>query len=663
MLAFVLAKQMSQIGYPGVDYLVWVQDVPDGVGAEDVTHAVARVAATSGADIAKDVVDPRSPVEIRHLYVAATHDSVRSWLDARRYPDFSHDVTTLVHPLDDLPEGAVRGYYNVYGSAAAAASLAAELRALGVGVVEANYPQLLWLALDESVRSAITIGLIALAVLSGFAVLAQAKRYGVQRMHGRGFSGILLDDAAATLRFLAPLAAATVIAVVGTLYFYNGWRQILDYLQLMALLWGVGLAVIVAAHLIALVLVFRVPIVRALKGEFSSGPSLVIAYLARIAAILVTLAIVFATIDAGGAVLERNRAQDTLRRVSGSVYLMIDGSLTQGRAELDERLGEMIQSADARGDVVLCAPQEIVVSTAGGELRTEKLLIVNQAYLTRFPLSDEAGRTIAADGQKPTIAVPTRLSRDGDAMLDAVDDWTTMISRGSTTYDDVVSISLAPNQFAVTLGDLADPGSSVDVADPLMLVLPTSATLLSNDMWSAYATTGGVYFVNSALAARSISSGSLDDYVLALNPVGQNAALQLRELTETQSLNVISLLIAGGVVIMSGLAVGLIYCRRYQQAIFVKHTHGWTLLMTHKWIAAVEAALLVAACVWWVAKIADDFAVSRSLGPRNGPPRVLELGGAEPLIAAAVIGISLIVMLVTVAAFSRRTIRTQASNA
>src|SRR5690606_19208440 len=56
-LAFVLAKQMSQIGYAGVDYLVWVQDVPANVRVEDVTAAVARASSGSGADIAKDVVD------------------------------------------------------------------------------------------------------------------------------------------------------------------------------------------------------------------------------------------------------------------------------------------------------------------------------------------------------------------------------------------------------------------------------------------------------------------------------------------------------------------------------------------------------------------------------------------------------------------------------
>jgi hypothetical protein len=305
-LAFVLAKQMSQIGYAGVDYLVWVQDVPAAVRVEDVTAAVARASSGSGADIAKDVVDPRSPVDIRHLYLQPTHATPRGWLEAQRYPDFSRDVTTLVHPLEELPAGAVRGYYNVYGPASAAESLATELRELGVGVVEASYPSLLWL---------------------------------------------------------------------------------------------------------------------------------------------------------------------------------IEGAI----------------------------PSEIAVAT-----------------------------------------------------------------------------SLAANQYAMTLGDLADPGSSVDVVNPLVLVLPTQGRVLTDDMWSAYATTAGVYFIDSSLAEQATSDAELGDYVLALNPVGQNAAVQLRELTEAQSLNVVSLLVAGGVVMMSGLAVGLIYCRRFQQAIFSKHTLGWTFLMTHKWIVAIE---------------------------------------------------------------------------
>jgi hypothetical protein len=662
-LAFVLAKQMSQIGYAGVDYLVWVQDVPANVRVEDVTAAVARASSGSGADIAKDVVDPRSPVDVRHLYLQPTHATPSGWLDAQRYPDFSRDVTTLVHPLEELPADAVRGYYNVYGPASAAESLSTELRELGVGVVEASYPSLLWLTLDESVRSGMLIGLIALAVLSGFAVLAQAKRYGIQRMHGQGFGGILVGDTAAMLRFLTPCAAAVVVAAIGMLYFYNGWNQLFEYLQLLVLLVGAGLTIIAIAHVTALSLVFRVPAIRALKGEFASATSIVIAYLARVAALLVTLAIAFATIDVSAAFAQRSRAEDALSQVKGSVYLMIDGSLTKGRAELDGRLGGMIQSADLRGDVVVCATQEIVVSTTGGELRTEKLVIVNQAYLSRFPLNDENGRSISADEQKPVIAVPPRLSGDEPAMRAAVNNWTTMISGGSSPSEIAIATSLAANQYAMTLGDLADPGSSVDVVNPLVLVLPTQARVLTNDMWSAYATTAGVYFIDSSLAEQAISDADLCDYVLALNPVGQNAAVQLRELTEAQSLNVVSLLVAGGVVMMSGLAVGLIYCRRFQQAIFAKHTLGWTFLMTHKWIVAIEAALLVAVSVWWVARIADDLAVSRSLGPRDGPPRVLELGGFEPVIAAAVIGASLIVMLVTIAGIAQRTIRTRATGA
>lgn len=128
----------------------------------------------------------------------------------------------------------------------------------------------------------VVLGLLLMMGILGFWLsLEQARAYAVQRMFGRPVSAIVARDFRRTGRALLLTAGVVTGSWLVVLAFYNRWA-FLDLFAVVALACvGLLVAASTAGRMVGAVLVSRVRLVRALKGELLTWQALTIAYLAR----------------------------------------------------------------------------------------------------------------------------------------------------------------------------------------------------------------------------------------------------------------------------------------------------------------------------------------------------------------------------------------------
>ncbi|MBD0740328.1 hypothetical protein [Streptomyces sp. CBMA29] len=610
VLAFLFVRGLDEDGVLGNSAMVDVLDSDGSTSAPQVVQAVESFAARHGVGVAREVPDLKNPDTVRHLYLAPGGTGTRTakWLD-HGYPAFSENFTTRVHPLADIGPLDPRGTYYVFGSAGAADALRLEFTHLGM-TVDVSHPLSVRGLIDryknDSLFRSFYVVALAALTMTGASVLLNARAYGVLRMQGMSFTGILLRD----LRRLAvfwPLSAAVVVAAVLTfLGLYNGLAWLGLFAAVAAVLAVLLAAVVLAAHAAALALTFKVGVLPALKGELPSRAASLSVYLVRIPALLLALSIATNATLASRDVLTREDNRDAYHAVGDAVSIRLSGAFAMHMDQLDQHVGPWLRSADARGEVIVAGRRDLQMSAPGEHLPSGEILVVNDTYLARQPMVDPAGRryasqagsATAADSRAVRLLIPDTLASDTPAITKAAEaiidpDLTGHVPmKVSATRGGQRVFGYNTGAYSYRSGHDAAEDRSM-VRDPVVIVVPNGSRFLTDDAYTAIATQAGVVFPDPADVTAGIRAEHLQDYVNSMSPVGEKTALDLRKALTELRVQIFNLVIAAMVLLIAAVGVCLIYARKNAQSVFAQHVSGWRYVASHRFLLAVEAAIAV----------------------------------------------------------------------
>ncbi|MFD3762292.1 hypothetical protein [Streptomyces sp. NPDC058622] len=658
----------------------------DSTSGEQVAQAVASFAANGGVTVAREVPDLRDPDRRRHLYLApgASGADAASWLD-EGYSAFGRDYHTDVHPIAEIGQRDPRGMYYVFGAPEDADALLAEFAGLGLSGSVAHplsFAALSAFYSGTALYWSVLVVALAAATMTGASVLLNAKAYGVLRLQGKSFGEILLRDLRQLTAFWAVAAAGVAAAVLVFLGFYNGLAWLGFFASLAAGVAALLVLLMLAAHAAALALTFKTEVLRALKGELPARVASVCAYLVRVPALLLALSIASSVVLAGQDVVSRQDSREAYAKVGGATAIRLNGSLGSETPQMEGSVGQWLRRSDAQGKIILAGRRDLQGIAPRERLPQGELLIVNETFLAKQLILDSKGRRYspaaqdgnrAADARTVRLIVPESLTAHTSAIARQIPGLLSPTNPKLIRQDQVATLQSKSGQsvFGYNTGNqtfsaVRNPKQDRSlVRDPVLVVVPNGSMFLTDNAYTAFATQGGVIFPDPDDVVDGIAANKLQTYVTAVRPVGQDAALQLRNAVGDFRLHLFNLVVGVAVLLITGVGVCIVYSRKNAQAIFVKHISGWRFAATHRSVLAIEGLLAVLLAAWvpfhaWQQN--QDLAEFAALGiPAPRPPvqvTALDLG-----LTAALVAIEVTAVLIALAVFHRRIVKEGATEA
>jgi hypothetical protein len=681
MMAFLFVRGLDEELVLGNSAQIWVFDFNDSVSGAQVARAIASFSVDHGVTVARELPDVRDPDRLRHLYLTSgdPQSDAASWLD-EGYPGFSRHVDTDVHPIVEIGQRDPRGYYYVFGSPKAADALVAEFADLGLRASvqrPLSGSELALLFSGGDLFWSFWVVVLAAVTMTGASVLLSAKAYGVLRLQGKAFMDLLVRDLRQLAVFWSVAASAVAAVVLVFLGIYNGLAWLGMFASVAAGLAGLLVLLVLAAHVAALALTFRVEVLRALKGELPARVAFVCTYLVRIPALLLALGVAMDVALAGQNVLARQDSQDTYAKVGDAVTIRLNGSLVGEEEQVITQVGPWLRRADAAGEIIVAGRRDLQSVSSDAHLPQGEMLIVNEIFLAEQQVLDPMGRRYspaaqdgrASEAHSVRLLVPESLTRHASDISEAIPGILGRLDPDLSRHLKVEILRAKSGQrlFGYGSGNLtpnAAYGPDDDrslVRDPVLVVVPNGSKILTNDTYTAFASQEGIVFPDpdDALNAIAADKNELQNYVTAVRPVGQNAALKLRDAVNDFRLRFFNLIAAVAVLLITGVGVCIIHSRKHAQAVFAQHISGWRFTATHRFILAVEG-LLAAFLAWWVPiqvwqqnQDLKEFA-SRGI-PAPFPPvqiTTLDIG-----VIAGLVAIEVSAVLLALGAFHRRIVK------
>ncbi|MEU3253315.1 hypothetical protein [Streptomyces sp. NPDC006997] len=201
--------------------------------------------------------------------------------------------------------------------------------------------------------------------------------------------------------------------------------------------------------------------------------------------------------------------------------------------------------------------------------------------------------------------------------------------------------------------------------DPVVVVYPDGAPYLSERGYIAYASQQSLVFKDPDDVTAGIEEHHLETYVTGMSPVGQNAALRLRDLVADFRLQLFNLGVAVLVLLITGVGACVVHSRKNAQAVFARHLSGWRFTAVHRPLLAVEGvlAVLLAAWVpfqvWWRNR---ELAEYRANGVKP-PAEPVQITGLGLTADTALVVVEVAAVLVALAVFHRRIVKEGAAEA
>lgn len=676
LVAFLVAKTLDEADPLGMPSGVWVTEASPGATSADLLDAVSRFSASQGVDVARVDVDLHDPVAGRVVHVSPGGDDTAGaqWL-RDGYPGFSRDVGTTVQPWGAQLDRDPRAAYLVGGDLATADRLLDTLDAVGFGgrtLATGTFREMLRFGLlaNSSLVALLMITALAVVVLVAASVLANAKTYGVRRLHGRSFGSQLVQDARTLARGVLGVWVVVAGAGLVALRLYNGWGGLSVWATWVGVLVAVGLVVLVGTHVAALAWTYRTPIVAALKGDVETGPAAVGAYVARWSALVVTLVVASQAVATVGDLGAMNRAQERFAGVGEASFLVLNGSVyDQEGTDLERRVGAWLEEADARGEVLVAAVDGTQYYGADlADLPPTPVLVVNSAFLERSEVRLASGDLlqVPASVTEVTVAVPEPLADDAARIADVLVGALDPAGNNPVAHR---TVATRTGQRVFTFGAGSRVEAETELVDPVVVVAPAAARAITTVNYMAYASQYGVIvpspaFVQEATAADPL----LEEYVIGIQPVATQAAQRLSDTAATLRLQVTNSLLGIGVLVVTAAAAALVHARRNAQTTMARWVHGWTFVATHRALVAAEAALAVAVGVWLVRRLQPPAPPDLPPGVPPPPPNPAQAAAAVDAVTAVSATLTLllcgaVVVVLTVRRLDRRLLKEMSAGA
>ncbi|POX63320.1 hypothetical protein C3492_11700 [Streptomyces sp. Ru62] len=672
VLSFLFLRDLDGRWVMGHTAVVWVTDTKGETTGAHVTRVMAEFARSHGATVARETPDLKEPYSRRHLYLApgGPHSD---WL-RDGYPAFDRDYRTDVHPVAELGNRDPRGYYYVFGSDRDVAELVRTFT--GLGFEAAPYRpyslgQLTPAYSDSALLRSFFVVTLAVVTMTGAGVMLSAKGYGVQRLQGRSFGQILLRDLRQLATFWAAAFGGVTALALLLLGLYNG----LAWIGLFALI-ALGVAAVLglvslAVHAITLQLTSQTALLRALKGELPARTAAMSTYLVRIPALLLAVSIAGDVVMAGQNIASREASIETYRKIGDTTAIALNGSTaSEGAFEvLDEKVGGWLRKADGDGQVIIAGHRRLRHLGDLAGLPDRDLLIVNESYLAAQPVLDAAGRRVpatTADGTRVRLLVPADLDRYTGRLAASVPELLNPSRPEAVPAERVTALRARDGQRLFTynprgrLQAMTNPDADESfVTDPVVIVFPDGSPSLSNRGYVAYASQQSLVFKNPDDVTDGIAEHRLETYVTGMSPVGQNAALKLRDLVADFRLQLFNLAVAVVVLLITGVGVCIVHSRKNAQTIFARYISGWRFTATHRALLGVEGLLAVLLAVWvpfqvwWQNQELEEYRRT-GLKPPAEPVHItgLDLGANAGLVAVEIAAV-----LAALAFFHRRIVK------
>ena len=385
-------------------------------------------------------------------------------------------------------------------------------------------------------------------------------------------------------------------------------------------------------------------------------------YAIRVPALFLAVTAAGAVLLGGSQVREQRADLDSWSRAGDAGYLMLNGSLGRQTGELEQYVGEWIRRSAARGEVIVSWPERRGASAlypADGPDRD--VLVVNGTYLREQPVVDTNGRAVTgpvAVADTVQVLVPSRYWADRDAVVAGVGEWVTFaIGDRQVPPPRIEAVQTRDQQEMFTYNVSSVRQQAPRLTDPIMVVIPDGSTILSNVDYLAYATQNGIIFRDSRYVQAALSDPDLATYVLAVNPVTENAATQYRTAVRELRLRTVNLFATLAVLMITAASVAIIYCRKNAQQLFVKYICGWSFAKAYRPILLFEAVICAALIGWalfdvWSAPDRTDV-----LAGTRSAPSAPALGAWEPVMAGTIAIFSGALALIALARFNRAMVR------
>ncbi|MFF4887779.1 hypothetical protein ACFY2D_33660 [Streptomyces nigra] len=687
MLSFLFVRGLDEELVLDSSAQVWVTRSDDSVSGGQVARAIADFAHRHEVAVARALPDVKNPDGLRHLYLASgdSASDAEAWL-TDGYPAFGSHVDTAVHPIAEIGQRDPRGFYYVFGSPQAADDLVARLADLGLSAT-VQHP----LASGELARGFVEGALfwsfcvvaLAAVTMTGASVLLGAKTYGVLRLQGVSLVELLLRDLKQLAVFWAVAASAVAATVLASLGLYNRLAHLGLFASVAACLVGMLVLLVVATHAAALALTFKVDVLRALKGELPTRTAFAATYLVRVPAVLLALGFAMDLVSAGQHVTARQDNQDVYAKAGDAVTIRLNGSWGGDSGHAVTQVGQWLRKADAADEIVVAGRHDLQNLSSNARLPQGEMLIVNETFLAEQPVVDPKGRPYSplphdgnsTDAHTVQLIVPETLARHASAIKAAVPD---VFGRLDPDLRKRLTVETLPAKsgqlvFGYNSGDRSpNTAYSPDddrtlVRDPVLVVVPNGAKILTDDAYTTFATQDGIIFPepSDVLGPLEANDHDLQTYVATVNPVGQNAAESLRSAVNDFRLLFFNLLASVAVLLITGVGVCVIHSRKNAQAAFAQYLNGWRFTATHRFILGVEG-LFAAFLAWWVPiqtwqqnKDLEELAAQGIPAPFPA----VHLTGLDLGVIAGLVVIEFGAVLLALGAFHRRTVKERAAEA
>ena len=657
IVSFMVLRNFDETTTRGADYAITFGKSDNGASAERVTTAVEDFATGRHVNIGRLYYDSLD-VNRRLLYLAVGDADAESttWLKDG-YPYFSREAQLQVRPYRQVAALSPDGEYFVYGTSADAVGLLRTFRDLGY---EGSLHQTR--SLNTVVQffdgGALTtffliVGLVAVVGVSS-SVALNAKSYGVQRLHGRSLLDLVWRDMVQQRVFMPVALIAALSTAGGFLLWYNGLHQIDTYGTLFVMFFGIYTIAGLGAYLTALAFLQRSSILDAVKGEITAAWAIVGSYVLRGWGLLLILSISASLMTSAINLRDQRHIHQAWASIGNAYYIRINGAieyLKVGR-DVDERIGRWIRDADMHDKVSLASYQSL-----SGPVTN--ILVVNNRYLAKHEILDSNGISIKPkDAGSIQILVPRRYSDVKSTVGAEVMRWALSQNKDASKVPprDLLVEEIRDGQSVVSYSRSMGV-TDLKLKDQIVVVVGGGSALISNDEYVSIASRGEVLVENPDAAMKSLTSAGLDDYILGMSPFAEDAAVNYRDAARELSMQIINLVVGIAVLIITGLAVAVVYCRRNAQVLFVKYIHGWSFGRMHWKILALEISFGLVT-VWWVR---HNTAAALSDRQMLIPPSEVALMGWKPALAGAVMLVSLAFMSIILVRTTARFVKTHSA--
>lgn len=576
--AFLVVRTSDEAMVRGATVAVIVWDVGDELSREEVQETIARTAADDDLSLYRSI-DSVSPAgrALRTLTVihAGADDGLPRPDDP--YPDFGRSLKTRFGPL--ASGSSPTGTYVTSGSPSAAGQLVTSLRDhdVTVSMKEVSPAALVFFTAEVvPLFPLILAALLSLVLGCVHSAVGYRRQDAIRDLHGTDRGWISIGHAGRSARTALVFGAAGIVASVPVLAAYNGLAQFARF----AVTAGVGtVSVSVTAGLLILIAAATRTHSRSLTAIAGKRPLRRLAvfagatHLAALALVLVVLAVA----AAHGLPALQNR-DDGRSWASAERYTAL--SFRISNSELDRDTGTFA----AIGRHVLAKPRDGLIA-AGSAGRTEgygpdvgNAVIVNTRYLDEQKVLDGDGRRVEPSDVRSnalTLLIPKGTPVPIQTLVREYQEWIFFQADlpGGGRHPEDIPIDYRVVPAGQSLFTYATDETTSRQLSPVVAILPTTKSLLSDDWISSSMTQGGVLFSNSAWLRADLERAGVASSVV-LNRVSDLAALRLADQERTLRASALAGLLAALIAMLAAAILAASVAERNRRQDFLRHVHG-----------------------------------------------------------------------------------------